>query len=735
MNTKKILGIIFSSIFICAFTFLIVWGVINFKKIEEGMSGTGLYTREDLDSYGKDMYNLGIKDREEYLSLIEQYRNDKVSLTDEISKITLENKNKDKIIELKNEELSSLTTQLVDCQNELALLKLNADNYIQRISELEEEVVNLRSLIVAKDKELNSVKSEKTELLKTIKYYEAFISQLETETQTVASFEYNGSIISIQILEKGSYTSIVSPADTDYVKFNYWMVNNQEVDLKTYPVLTNTKFVANITKYYDVVFESDGVNVSSSILQQGSSIKLPQEPTKTNHKFVGWSLNGVDIVNFDNYIVDGNVTFKAVFKELVWDVVFMNNNTIVNSQRVNNNNFATPLQLESTSKKVFLGWSLDRVNVVDVNNYPIVDDCVFYAVFEYYYDVKYYVNDTVDKVEKLKSGSVLNLYTPTSEMTHATFVGWYVNDIKIDSSYVLNSDIELYAKFEVKSGMYVNSGNNVGFISWQELIDEQVISVNGSVLTTNNLSLLVSTIQDNNLGTYYDVDFILDESITEIYANTSLSRLSYPFKSVKYSSNLQVLGYVIPTISDKFVVPSSVVKLTKNPFIACSNLSYVYLPSTVTVIDTYFNINNSEGVVFFTNASESLPNWQSNFLDSGNLIKYDTSLDEFNSLSWVELLNEEISMTVNANTYTLDLSQYGFPIDEDVIYSVHISSLKSSSMIGGSVNLSDFTIDNLNTNKYISYELNNGKPCLVFSGFNNLTQTIEFKIDSIKVFV
>ena len=39
METKKILGIIFSILFVCAFGFVLSWGIINFNKVKDGWCG------------------------------------------------------------------------------------------------------------------------------------------------------------------------------------------------------------------------------------------------------------------------------------------------------------------------------------------------------------------------------------------------------------------------------------------------------------------------------------------------------------------------------------------------------------------------------------------------------------------------------------------------------------------------------------------------------------------------
>ena len=69
---KKILITCICLVLAGAFTFAISWGVINFNKVKEGMSGTGVYTEQDLNKAYEDGYGQGIKDKAEYLILIDE---------------------------------------------------------------------------------------------------------------------------------------------------------------------------------------------------------------------------------------------------------------------------------------------------------------------------------------------------------------------------------------------------------------------------------------------------------------------------------------------------------------------------------------------------------------------------------------------------------------------------------------------------------------------------------------
>ena len=100
METKKILGIIFSLVFVCAFAFVLTWAIINFNKVKEGMSGTQIYTNEDLDKAYNDGYNTALENKDEYDALINSYRDNITTLNDSISqlnsdKANLENSIKD----------------------------------------------------------------------------------------------------------------------------------------------------------------------------------------------------------------------------------------------------------------------------------------------------------------------------------------------------------------------------------------------------------------------------------------------------------------------------------------------------------------------------------------------------------------------------------------------------------------------------------------------------------------
>ena len=111
MSAKKIIGIIVSVVFIAAFVFVLVWGIINWNKVKDGLSGSGLYTQEDIQKSYEDGYNTALADKEEYEKLITSYRDTITTQTDLISQYTSEANALNNSIKDYQEQVENLTEQ------------------------------------------------------------------------------------------------------------------------------------------------------------------------------------------------------------------------------------------------------------------------------------------------------------------------------------------------------------------------------------------------------------------------------------------------------------------------------------------------------------------------------------------------------------------------------------------------------------------------------------------------
>ena len=114
METKKVLSIIFSIIFLGAFAFVLSWGIINFNKVKEGISGTELYNQEDLNNAYQDGYDTALENKDEYDELISGYRDTITTLNDNISQL--------------NSQITNLKGANQDCQNQIKNLTSTKTN-------------------------------------------------------------------------------------------------------------------------------------------------------------------------------------------------------------------------------------------------------------------------------------------------------------------------------------------------------------------------------------------------------------------------------------------------------------------------------------------------------------------------------------------------------------------------------------------------------------------------------
>lgn len=570
-TTKKVLTIIFSILIIGVFAFLLTWGIINWSKVKDGMAGNGLYTQEDIQKSYEDGYSTALKDKDEYDKLINSYRDTITTQNDLISQYTseataLNNSIKDyqgQVATL-NEQRAALETQIetlntIKASNETTITELNGqiaelstqiltlqgnkDENERQIAALTEQLSNLQNLntqlqennalnaktinglnaqIASLNNQIadltlqtqnnssvvNALNAKIAELQKSVSYYEQYLSTLESGEQVVATFEFDGSVYNIQVVNKNSLLTVATPPSTAYVIFNGWTVDGEPIDLATYRITANTKIVADVTHKYEVNFMVDGENYHNEIVLKNANVTPPAAPTKNGYVFEGWTIDGNSVVNLNAYTVTQNVTFTAKFTKQ-YSVVFKYEDTTLKNETVKSGNYATAPETNSTAYKVFNGWKVNGV-AVNVSEYRITSDTVFVADITYKYDVKFIADGKTHNTQIIeRNGKPIVPANPTKP--NYVFVGWSIdgtNTVNV-SNYTVTENVTFTAIFRVDK-FTVTFKNGDTMVATQEV-------QNGGYATMPTFN------SDTFVGWTVDGKTVINLSTYKITANTTFT--------------------------------------------------------------------------------------------------------------------------------------------------------------------------------------------------------------------
>ena len=280
---------------------------VNWNAIKGTIDDSKYYTAQEVqNSYDKG-YKDGNKSETElvaevsyYRTLVDEYEVVVAILNDEIS--VLNNS-----ILKNNETINSLNAIITDKESQL-------DKNESYITNLKSQIYTLQRTNTTALNEINYLQSRVQNIQSSIEYYESYIKMLETDSEVVATFEFDGKVFNIQIVEKGSIVSVPTPESNEFMTFNGWTVNGELVDLTTYQVNTNTKFIADVIYNCKVDFIIDGVVVSSISAEKNTCIEnLPETPVKDGFDFLGWSIDGVSTIDVSTYEITQDEVFVAMF--------------------------------------------------------------------------------------------------------------------------------------------------------------------------------------------------------------------------------------------------------------------------------------------------------------------------------------------------------------------------------------------------------------------------------------
>lgn len=359
--------------------------------------------------------------------------------------------------EMKDEEIRTLKAKANNLEEINAGLKLTNDSLMNSIAsinnhviELNTQIVDLSARIQVSSSTITALNTTISQLETTIAFYQQFVEETTPEGKVLATFEFNHSIYGLQMLNSGATPSIEDPESTAYVIFNGWKVDNQDVTLSEYPITQNTTFVADITYKYDVKYTANGSTLGDpQIVTHGEYSQAPtQAPSMPGYNFLGYTLDGVTVVDTATYPITQHTTFIAKFAIQNHEVKFqVDDAQYGQSQSVPQNGFAVKPTDPTKAGHIFKGWKVGD-NLVNPATYPITGNTTFIAVFEEAVTLSYMNGDKVLLAKQVAKGSTLEAYTiPASEVGDGQFMGWAEDGYNVGNytNKVLNEDLTLRA--------------------------------------------------------------------------------------------------------------------------------------------------------------------------------------------------------------------------------------------------------------------------------------------------
>ena len=492
------------------------------------------------DAYGNQaeiqMLNSQISSLNEQITSLTNLNNDYVqsinNLRAEVSSLKAEKDNL--ILENTNyyNTISSLNNQILNLQNVNTQLENTNTLHLTTIASLNSQIASLNQQISDIQHEsqnnnstITSLNEKIRELEESVQYYENYISSLENGDQVVATFEYDGSVYNIQIVNKGATVAVSTPVNTEYLIFNGWKVGDEFIDLSTYTITQNTKIVADLTYKYSVKFKVDSSIYNSQIVVKGNYAELPTSPTKSGYSFDGWAVDNVNIVDVSTTAITEHTTFTAIFTKL-HTVNFIYEDTTKSTQTIRNGSTASIVNIANTTYKIFNGWKVNG-SIVEVSTYKITADTTFVADITYRYDVVYKVDNTTYSAQIVTANNYPNL--PNNPVkTGYEFDGWSINGVDIinTSALQITSNTTYVAVFtKVYNVSFVYENSTISTQTVRENKTPSIINVdntpyklfngwkvNGEFVDINTYNITQNTTFVADITYKYDVTFKVDNS-------------------------------------------------------------------------------------------------------------------------------------------------------------------------------------------------------------------------------
>jgi uncharacterized repeat protein (TIGR02543 family) len=268
------------------------------------------------------------------------------------------------------------------------------------------------------------------------------------------SFDSNGAEpYQNRVVADGSL--IIEPQRPTRVGYTFlgWYDGDTVWDFNTHKVTSDVTLKAKWERItYVIKFDSDGgTAVPEQTVDAGNLLEKPQDPTKKDHRFVGW-YNGNDEWNFSVNRVTDHMTLKAKWELYsTYTVTFdSNGGTTVPSQYIVEGNKASLPTPPTKENSKFVGWYDGNV-LWNFDGNTVRSNVTLTAKWEIIQTFTVTFNSNggspIEPQYIEKGGKATNPQTPEIAQL-SRFLGWYYGDVLWNFDTVLTENITLKAKWE-----------------------------------------------------------------------------------------------------------------------------------------------------------------------------------------------------------------------------------------------------------------------------------------------
>ena len=209
------------------------------------------------------------------------------------------------------------------------------------------------------------------------------------------------------------------------------------------------------TKEYMVTFNSmGGTAVEAITIEDGKTLELPAQPTRTGYTFDAWYLEESLTTPWTNLVISSSITVYAKWIINTYTITFnTDGGTSITNASVSYNQTLTEPTAPTKVGYTFAGWFTDanKTNAFAFTT-PITQNITLYAKFTLNtYTVSFITNggDTIN-AQTIYHGSQIETVNPL--YTGHRFLGWFT-DQDLTQTFDVESDITsnltLYAKWEI----------------------------------------------------------------------------------------------------------------------------------------------------------------------------------------------------------------------------------------------------------------------------------------------